>query len=187
MSRATKRKHVTREVLEEHVVPAPQQRIVRVLGSPGNNLHEVETADGSRFLASMPPRFRHHVWIKRGDFLLVDPIEEGAKVKAEMALVLLRPHVRFLQRQGLWPTAFAASPDRTPQESDGDSELFVNTNRATIETDTEEEEEDGGDTESSEEEEDREEPLEDRPEDRPEDCADGASAAQRRSTIETGT
>ena len=30
MSRATKRKHVTREVLEEHVVPAPQQRIVRV-------------------------------------------------------------------------------------------------------------------------------------------------------------
>ncbi|XP_042746707.1 probable RNA-binding protein EIF1AD [Lagopus leucura] len=66
MSRATKRKHVTREVLEEHVVPAPQQRIVRVLSSPGNNLHEVETADGSRFLASMPPRFRHHVWIKRG-------------------------------------------------------------------------------------------------------------------------
>lgn len=37
-----------------------------------------------------------------GDFLLVDPIAEGAKVKAEMALLLLPPHVRFLQRQGLW-------------------------------------------------------------------------------------
>lgn len=37
-----------------------------------------------------------------GDFLLVDPIEEGTKVKAEMSLVLLPPHVRFLQRQGLW-------------------------------------------------------------------------------------
>lgn len=35
MSRATKRKHVTREVLEEHVVPAPQQRIVRVRGAGG--------------------------------------------------------------------------------------------------------------------------------------------------------
>lgn len=35
MSRATKRKHVTREVLEEHVVPAPQQRIVRVRGNGG--------------------------------------------------------------------------------------------------------------------------------------------------------
>ncbi|XP_029883664.1 probable RNA-binding protein EIF1AD isoform X2 [Aquila chrysaetos chrysaetos] len=72
MSRATKRKHV-------------------VLGTPGNNLHEVETAEGTRFLASMPPRFRRHIWIKRGDFLLVDPIEEGTKVKAEMSLVLLPP------------------------------------------------------------------------------------------------
>ncbi|XP_021239384.1 probable RNA-binding protein EIF1AD [Numida meleagris] len=145
MSRATKRKHVTREVLEEHVVPAPQQRIVRVLGSPGNNLHEVETAEGTRFLASMPPRFRHHVWIKRGDFVLVDPIEEGAKVKAEMALVLLRPHVRFLQRQGLWPAAFAPAPEPSPQEGNGDAELFVNTNRAPASGDSEDD--DSGDTE----------------------------------------
>ncbi|XP_029883663.1 probable RNA-binding protein EIF1AD isoform X1 [Aquila chrysaetos chrysaetos] len=91
MSRATKRKHVVRELLEERVLPAPRQRIVRVLGTPGNNLHEVETAEGTRFLASMPPRFRRHIWIKRGDFLLVDPIEEGTKVKAEMSLVLLPP------------------------------------------------------------------------------------------------
>ncbi|XP_029883665.1 probable RNA-binding protein EIF1AD isoform X3 [Aquila chrysaetos chrysaetos] len=81
MSRATKRKHVVRELLEERVLPAPRQRIVRVLGTPGNNLHEVETAEGTRFLASMPPRFRRHIWIKRGDFLLVDPIEEGTKAR----------------------------------------------------------------------------------------------------------
>ncbi|NXN91424.1 EIF1A protein, partial [Rhinopomastus cyanomelas] len=62
MSRVTKRKHVARELLQERVEPAEGQRIVRVLGSPGNNLHEVETAEGSRFLTSMPPRFRHHVW-----------------------------------------------------------------------------------------------------------------------------
>ncbi|XP_005062702.1 PREDICTED: probable RNA-binding protein EIF1AD [Ficedula albicollis] len=74
----------------------------QVLGTPGNNLHEVETAEGTRFLASMPPRFRRHIWIKRGDFLLVDPILEGSKVKAEISLVLLPPHVRSLQRQGLW-------------------------------------------------------------------------------------
>ncbi|XP_027489347.1 probable RNA-binding protein EIF1AD, partial [Corapipo altera] len=74
----------------------------QVLGTPGNNLHEVETAEGTRFLASMPPCFRKHIWIKRGDFLLVDPIEEGSKVKAEISLVLLPPHVRSLQLQGLW-------------------------------------------------------------------------------------
>ncbi|XP_069665470.1 probable RNA-binding protein EIF1AD isoform X1 [Haliaeetus albicilla] len=134
MSRATKRKHVVRELLEERVLPAPRQRIVRVLGTPGNNLHEVETAEGTRFLASMPPRFRRHIWIKRGDFLLVDPIEEGTKVKAEMSLVLLPPHVRFLQRQGLWPEAFTPLEKSSPREGhlpagDGDEDLFVNTNR----------------------------------------------------------
>ncbi|XP_014117726.1 PREDICTED: probable RNA-binding protein EIF1AD [Pseudopodoces humilis] len=67
MSRATKRKHVVRELLEERVQPAEGQSVVRVLGTPGNNLHEVETAEGTRFLASMPPRFRRHIWIKRGD------------------------------------------------------------------------------------------------------------------------
>ncbi|XP_071588764.1 probable RNA-binding protein EIF1AD, partial [Heliangelus exortis] len=115
MSRATKRKHVVRELLEERVEPAPRQRIV--LGSPGNNLHEVQTAEGTRFLSSMPPRFRRHIWIKRGDFLLVDPIEEGSKVKAEISLILLPPHIRFLQRQGLWPEAFA--PLERPQKGVG--------------------------------------------------------------------
>ncbi|XP_067170893.1 probable RNA-binding protein EIF1AD [Apteryx mantelli] len=130
MSQATKRKHVAREVLDERVVPSPRQRIVRVLGTPGNNLHEVETAEGARFLVSMPPKFRRHIWIKRGDFLLVDPIEEGEKVKGEMRLVLFREHVRFLQRQGLWPEAFAPPDGQSPRQGDDAAELFVNTNRA---------------------------------------------------------
>ncbi|GAB0202048.1 probable RNA-binding protein EIF1AD [Grus japonensis] len=150
MSRATKRKHVVRELLEERVLPAPRQRIVRVLGTPGNNLHEVETAEGTRFLASMPPRFRRHIWIKRGDFLLVDPIEEGTKVKAEMSLVLLPPHVRFLQRQGLWPEAFTPLERPNPPEGHpppGDGELFVNTNRAGAVGDAGDSEDDTGDSE----------------------------------------
>ncbi|XP_039567173.1 probable RNA-binding protein EIF1AD, partial [Passer montanus] len=85
----------------------------QVLGTPGNNLHEVETAEGTRFLASMPPRFRRHIWIKRGDFLLVDPILEGSKVKAEISLVLLPPHVRSLQRQGLW---YGPNTPKIPQK-----------------------------------------------------------------------
>ncbi|XP_074023514.1 probable RNA-binding protein EIF1AD [Numenius arquata] len=100
----------------------------------------------------MPPRFRRHVWIKRGDFLLVDPIEEGDKVKAEMSLVLLPPHVRFLQRQGLWPEAFAPREGRAPPEDkDGDSDggLFVNTNRVGVPGDTGDSEEETGDSEDT--------------------------------------
>ncbi|XP_074860925.1 putative RNA-binding protein EIF1AD isoform X2 [Carettochelys insculpta] len=146
MSQATKRKHVVKEVLEEYVVPSPQQQIVRVLGTPGNNLHEVETAEGTRFLVSMPTKFRKNIWIKRGDFLLVDPIEEGEKVKAEINFVLYKDHVRYLKKEGLWPEAFSNTPESQPrsearegeqpavcssgeEDSDDDSDLFVNTNR----------------------------------------------------------
>ncbi|XP_061058055.1 probable RNA-binding protein EIF1AD isoform X2 [Eubalaena glacialis] len=101
MSQATKRKHVVKEVLGEHMVPSDQQQIVRVLRTPGNNLHEVETAQGQRFLVSMPSKYRKNIWIKRGDFLIVDPIEEGEKVKAEISFVLCKDHVRSLQKEGL--------------------------------------------------------------------------------------
>ena len=116
MSQATKRKHVVKEVLGEHMVPSDQQQIVRVSGirdqllcfprllhplrplglgqgavqlgrcwnwlmkligscspldqvlrTPGNNLHEVETAQGQRFLVSMPSKYRKNIWIKRGE------------------------------------------------------------------------------------------------------------------------
>nr|KAF6324431.1 eukaryotic translation initiation factor 1A domain containing [Myotis myotis] len=106
MSQATKRKHVVKEVLGEHMVPSDHQQIVKVLRTPGNNLHEVETAQGQRFLVSMPSKYRKNIWIKRGDFLIVDPIEEGEKVKAEISFVLCKDHVRSLQKDGLWPEAF---------------------------------------------------------------------------------
>lgn len=39
----------------------------QVLRTPGNNLHEVETAQGQRFLVSMPSKYRKNIWIKRGE------------------------------------------------------------------------------------------------------------------------
>jgi probable RNA-binding protein EIF1AD len=66
MSRATKKKHVAKEILEELVEPEGNQLIVKVLGGRGNNLHEIETDEGIKFLVSMPTKFRRNVWIKRG-------------------------------------------------------------------------------------------------------------------------
>ncbi|XP_019378955.1 PREDICTED: probable RNA-binding protein EIF1AD isoform X2 [Gavialis gangeticus] len=136
--------------------PRGGNELTRVVGSPGNNLHEVEAPGGERFLASMPPKFRHNLWIKRGDFLLVDPIEEGEKVKAEISFVLYKDHVRYLQQEGLWPEAFSDAPNSrsspqsrvgepqaTQEDEDSDSDLFVNPNRLRdIGTDSEEEDED---------------------------------------------
>jgi hypothetical protein len=40
----------------------------------------------------MPTKFRKNVWIKRGDFVMVQPIEEGDKVKAEISHILVDKH-----------------------------------------------------------------------------------------------
>ncbi|XP_053735400.1 probable RNA-binding protein EIF1AD [Synchiropus splendidus] len=164
MSQATKRKHVVKEVLGDFVTPTENQQIVKVTGSRGNNLHETVTAQGETFLVSMPTKFRKNIWIKRGDFVIVDPIEEGEKVKAEISFILYKDHIQYLQKQQLWPEGFMDKPssqDQTSKEveeeanedeesnsEDDDSDLFVNTNRSHCqysESEEEEEEEDSED------------------------------------------
>ena len=68
----------------------------QVLGGRGNNLHEIETADGDKYLVSMPTKFRKNVWIKRGDFVLIQPIEEGEKVKAEIINILYSEQIKYI-------------------------------------------------------------------------------------------
>ncbi|PSN43497.1 DNA polymerase subunit gamma-1 [Blattella germanica] len=125
MSKATKRKHVIKEVLLDDLeLPTDNQEVVKVLASRGNNLHEVEGATGSQFLVSMPTKFRRNVWIKRGDFVLVEPIPEGDKVKAEIVKILTSEHTKFFQENKRWPEQFLEK-----KECDTESDLFVNTNR----------------------------------------------------------
>ncbi|XP_059378372.1 probable RNA-binding protein EIF1AD [Carassius carassius] len=182
MSKATKRKHVVKEVLEDCVAPTEDQHIMRVLGSNGNNLHEAVTGSGERFLVSMPPKYRKNIWIKRGDFVIVDPIKEGGKVKGEISFILYRDHIQYLRKIGVWPEGFqedGASSERngeklkerserkTEEEEEGDSDsenddsdLFVNTNRATVlysESEEETDEDEEGDNNGDEKEEDDDE------------------------------
>ena len=107
MSVATKRKHVMRSVLTEDLeLPKENQDVVRIRASVGNNLHEVETADGDVYLISMPNRFRKSVWVKRGDYILVEPITEGDKVRAEMVRPVTSDYIRFLRQNDKWPSGF---------------------------------------------------------------------------------
>lgn len=74
----------------------------QVLGGKGNNLHEVETAEGEKYLVSMPTKFRKNVWIKRGDYVLIQPIQEGEKVKAEILAILYGSQIKYIQSQEKW-------------------------------------------------------------------------------------
>ncbi|XP_013786686.1 probable RNA-binding protein EIF1AD isoform X2 [Limulus polyphemus] len=143
MSKTTKKKHVAKEVLDTLVVPEGEQQIVRVICGKGNNLHEVESDVGEKFLVSMPTKFRKNVWIKRGDFVIVEPIEEGDKVKAEIVHILYKDQIKHIKSEGKWPVEFEETkilennccddPNAAlDSDEDNDSDLFVNRNRPDI-------------------------------------------------------
>lgn len=163
--------------------PESNQRICRIIGSRGNNLHEVESAEpftGStsdamtpatdnetgdndrncRFLVSMPTKFRKNVWVKRGNFVLVEPIDEGDKVKAEIVRILTTQHIKEFKKMDIWPEKFTSkdscrTPNQCPNDdadadSDNDNDLFVNTNRAHYEIESIDGSPDSSDSDSSE-------------------------------------
>jgi len=158
MSRATKRKHVTREVEQDLTLPQQGQTIVKVVAGRGNNLHEVVDEKGESFLVSMPTKFRKNVWIKRGDFVLVSPIEEGDKVKAEIITILYKEQIKHIKNENLWPEGFKKQEvsvekdigkldinkgeegdnSNCDSESEDDSDIFQNTNRPVYEASAEE-------------------------------------------------
>lgn len=153
MSKATKRKHVTREVVEEFRLPDENEKLVKVRAGRGNNLHEVEDQDGDVFLVSMPTKFRKNVWIKRGDFVLSSNISEGDKVKGEITTILYKEQIKYLRAQGVWPAQFDAAPPTeelkgltvkagtdSEVEEESDNDLFQNTNRPVNQTSSEESE-----------------------------------------------
>ncbi|UXI16444.1 UDP-glycosyltransferase [Sarcoptes scabiei] len=116
MTATTKKKHVIQEMFEHFQEPDDAQDIVKVIRGCGNNLHEVVTAKGDQYLVSMPSKFRRSIWIKRGDYLIVNSIEEGNKVKAEIHSILLKDHIRHLKNQNKWPKEFDDDNDIKNEE-----------------------------------------------------------------------
>jgi len=105
---------------------------------------------------SMPTKFRKNVWIKRGDFVLVSPIEEGDKVKAEIISILYKDQIKHIKNEKLWPEGFRKQEDpiekgigkldidkgeegdNSDSDPEDDSDLFQNTNRPVYEASDEE-------------------------------------------------
>ncbi|XP_015516630.1 probable RNA-binding protein EIF1AD [Neodiprion pinetum] len=140
MSKATKRKHVVKEIREDLNIPTESQSIVRIVASKGNNLHEASSPGGGNYLVSMPTKYRKNIWIKRGDYVLVEPIPEGDKVKAEIVKILTKEHIKFYRLRNCWPQEFEKGSKRV--ERDEDEDLFINTNRRPENHDTTETESD---------------------------------------------
>ncbi|PAV69531.1 hypothetical protein WR25_11998 [Diploscapter pachys] len=98
-------------------MPIEGEVIGQVRNSRGNNLHEIEDEFGNVYVASMPSKFRKAVWIKRGQFVVLKPIEEGDKVKAEIEHILDDENVLHIRESKKWPERFESQAEALTREA----------------------------------------------------------------------
>ncbi|KAF7280279.1 hypothetical protein GWI33_006191 [Rhynchophorus ferrugineus] len=126
-------------------LPTEEQQIVRLVNARGSNLCEIEDSEGANYLVSMPTKFRKNVWIKRGDYLLIEPIKEGDKVKGEIVKILVPEHIKYFKQENVWPARFSNEEKTRPQEipsSSSDSSDTDTSNETSSEDSDDEEESD---------------------------------------------
>ena len=122
----SRRQKSARQLLYNTPHPTPEEKIARVLGGRGKHLYEIQLIDGTSTLATLPPRFRNVVWVKRGKrrnipssvcfpilviaiisvhsggYVIVLPVEGENKIGAEIVHVLLNEHIKQLRAEGIW-------------------------------------------------------------------------------------
>lgn len=149
MSRVARQKHIKNELwTDDYSLPKENQKVARILQPKGNNLHEVEAEDAEEsFLTTMPTKFRRNVWVKRGDFVLIEPIEEGDKVKAEIVRVLTPEHIKEFTKANVWPKKFTKKRELQPDDGNSDEEFQNPNRRGQQEEDVDSDEETGDDSE----------------------------------------
>ncbi|ORX85713.1 nucleic acid-binding protein [Anaeromyces robustus] len=159
-----RRKRITNNILNEMPELKEGQVIMRSLGPKGKNIHEAELPDGTSTLVTLPPKFRNLVWIKRGNYIIVQPsTERKNKLYGDIEFILFPEHIKHLKSLGKWPEEFNTPLNRNNEkknededseenlpknnnrhyydssDEDSDDDLFVNTNRVVYESSSEEE------------------------------------------------
>lgn len=86
--------------------------IALIRRAEGNNLYSVELpSEKEPLLVELPSRFRSHIWIKRGGYVLVDRSafdERENKLGGEIVNVV-RDEKQW-RKQAYWPPEFAKKP-----------------------------------------------------------------------------
>ena len=115
------RKHLTDSVLNDLPEPSEREQIARVVSTRGGNHFDICLAhDETIYLAILPTKFHKLVWVKRGDYVLVEVgdrlaneihAEDTTKNKSEddggirhmISHILYKNQVKHLKSKGLWP------------------------------------------------------------------------------------
>ncbi|CAM8917358.1 unnamed protein product [Rhodiola kirilowii] len=135
------RKHM-KKLAEDRKFTVPDgDSIMQVVSLRGSNLIEIMDAAGGKSLALIPAKFQKTMWIKRGNFVLVDEtgreqaLESGSKITCLVTRVLFHEQVRHLQKSPEWPqvfrctfTAETSTGNAASPAAQSDRELHVSDN-----------------------------------------------------------
>ncbi|QQP38793.1 putative RNA-binding protein EIF1AD [Caligus rogercresseyi] len=140
MSSTTKRKFVTKEIINEYVLPDASKELVRVTAGRATIFTALWMLPERSFWLPCLASFVRVSTSSEEDYVLIEKIPEGGKVKAEIVHIPLKDQIKYIRDQGLWPKAFEEeeekiSPEEEEENSDeeDDDDLFKNTNRRVIE------------------------------------------------------
>ena len=106
------RKHVEEEILTQFPEPGEGEMIVQVKESRGRNTLEVIYPDGNSILALIPAKFQKKIWIKKGNFVIIEPTflpDSTSKVLAVVTHTLFPEDVQHLIDTDQWPEEFLSS------------------------------------------------------------------------------
>jgi len=136
------------------------QSIVRVSSLRGGNICEVELPNGEKVLSLIPTKFLNVLWIKNGNYAIIDGIEDKAyasKVRTSIVQILSSDQAKEWEKLDVWPKEFLSEEknhdanngttnkkekgDDDDSEEDNDDDLFVNPNHVVDEEEEGEEEE----------------------------------------------
>lgn len=103
------RKGVKQQYAFSLPLPDENSAIVRITASRGSNIFDVVLPSGEQSLAMMPTKFRKLIWVKRGDYVMVDSAladattaQGEAKVKYLITHILSKEQIKHIQENGLW-------------------------------------------------------------------------------------
>jgi len=148
------RKHLKTTVLNSFPVPSEQEQVARVTELRGSNICEVELANGEKLLVQIPTRFRKTVWIKRGNFVIINRPTNWDnlwyKVGAMVQHVLFSDHVKHIKAEGLWPKEFDVIQEDQIDKDDSVDYLVNSNHLAIAESESDEEDEDEDEEEKEE-------------------------------------
>ncbi|KAK2972884.1 hypothetical protein RJ640_030001 [Escallonia rubra] len=122
------RKNLKRAAKEAPFHLQQGQSIMQVVSHRGSNLIEVMDAKGEKSLALFPAKFQKSMWIKLGNFVVVDEngrdeaAESGRKVGCIVSQILFYEQVCVLQKSSEWPEIFkSVSLDNSSRDRQANS------------------------------------------------------------------